>query len=274
MIDLHLHTTASDGSSSPIDLVSEAHAAGITTLAVTDHDTTAGIAAASAEARRRGMAFVTGIEITAVVGGRDVHVLGYFFDPQDAGLLEFLEQQRDARRRRVVAIGQRLDALGVPVPLGDILDKVRTESGRAVGRPLIAAAMVAAGHARDIADAFDRYLGQGQPAYVERSGAPPEHVIERIGRAGGLASLAHPGKQRMDGSLGDFVAGGLRALEVHHPDHDARDVEHYRTLARDHELLVTGGSDYHGLGSGRTSGFGRISLPQDDFDRLSAAARA
>jgi len=272
VIDLHLHTTASDGSSSPVDLVGEAHAAGITTMAVTDHDTTAGIAAASAEAVKRGVTFVTGIEITAVVNGRDVHVLGYFFDANHAGLLEFLARQRDVRRRRVLEIGKRLEALGVPVPLDDILATVSTESGRAVGRPLIAAAMVGAGHAHDIADAFDRFLGQGQPAYVERMGAPPAEVIGLISRAGGVASLAHPAKARMDSEIDAFVADGLRALEVYHPDHDARDVERYRTFARDRQLLVTGGSDYHGLGSGRTSGFGRVRLPADDFDRLRSAA--
>lgn len=272
MIDLHLHTIASDGTSSPVDLVNEAHAAGITTMAVTDHDTTAGIAAASDEARRRGIAFVTGIEITAILNGRDVHLLGYFFDAHDTGLLEFLGRQRDVRRRRVLEIGKRLDALGVPVPLEDILATVSTESGRAVGRPLIAVAMVKAGHAHDINDAFDRYLGQGQPAFVERMGAPPGDVIDRIARAGGLASLAHPAKLRLDDDIEDFVAAGLRAIEVYHTDHDARDVERYRERARNLQLLITGGSDYHGLGSGRTSGFGRVGLPQDDFDRLRNAA--
>ena len=272
MIDLHLHTTASDGTTSPIDLVDEAHAAGITTMAVADHDTTAAIGLASAEAKKRGIVFVSGIEITAVVNGRDVHMLGYFFDARDAALNEFLARQRNVRRARVVEIGKRLEALGVPVPIVDILETVTTDSGRAVGRPLIAAAMVTAGHASDISDAFDRYLGQGQPAYVERIGAPPAEVIDRIARAGGLSSIAHPARARVDGSLEEFVDAGLRAVEVYHPDHDAQDVERYRAFARDHQLLVTGGSDYHGLGSGRTVGFGRVSLPQEDFDRLRAAA--
>ena len=274
MIDLHLHTTASDGTSSPIDLVDEAHAAGITTMAVTDHDTTAAIAAASAEARKRGVGFVPGIEITAIVDGRDVHMLGYFFDEHDEALNQFLRRQRDVRRERVVEIGKRLETLGVPVPLDDILETVKTDSGRAVGRPLIAAAMVTAGHASDIADAFDRYLGQGQPAFVERIGARPAEVIDRIARAGGLSSLAHPARARVDASLEEFVDAGLRAIEVYHPDHDAQDIERYRAFARDHQLLVTGGSDYHGLGSGRTSGFGRVQLPVDEFDRLKRAASA
>lgn len=272
MIDLHTHTTASDGTSSPADLVNEAQAAGITTMAVTDHDTTAGIAPARAEAERRGLALVTGIEITAILDGRDVHTLGYFFDEQDAALLEFLARQRDTRRQRVLEMGRRLDALGVPVKLEEILATVSTDSGRAVGRPLIAAAMVRAGYVTDIADAFDRYLGQGQPAYVERMGASPADVIERITRAGGLASIAHPARARVDHGLEGFVDAGLHAIEVYHPDHEPDDVERYRAFARDHRLLVTGGSDYHGMGSGRTSGLGRVNLPQKDFDRLQEAA--
>jgi predicted metal-dependent phosphoesterase TrpH len=273
VIDLHLHTTASDGRSTPRQLVREAAAAGIRTIAVTDHDTIASVAEVTSRAEAAGLSCVAGIEITAVHEGRDVHILGYFIDPSDAPLGEFLSRQRDDRRRRVTAMADRLNRLGVPIDTRALTTGER-RSGRAVGRPMIAAALVAAGHAVDIADAFDRYLSQGRPAFVERIGGAPAEVIRRINGAGGIASLAHPGKTRVDALIPSLADAGLTALEVFHPDHAATDVAHYRTLAASLDLLVTGGSDYHGPGSGRAVALGRVSLPADAFAALAARAQS
>lgn len=272
MIDLHLHTTASDGRSSPEELVREAAAAGIRTLSVTDHDTMASLPAVEAAAAVAGLTVVPGIEITAIVDGRDVHVLGYFLDARDAELAEFLAEQRDNRRRRLVEICARLGRLGVPLDPAPILAGVAREGGRAVGRPMVAAALVEAGHARDVADAFARYLAQGQPAFVERVGPPPVEVFGLIAGAGGIASVAHPGKIGDDAVVDDLVARGLPAIEVYHPDHDAAAVGRYHALAESRGLLITGGSDYHGTGSGRTSGLGRVGLPRPLFEQLAARA--
>jgi predicted metal-dependent phosphoesterase TrpH len=272
VIDLHLHTTASDGRSSPAALVAEAAAAGVTTLAVTDHDTVAGIAEAAAAARDAGLDFVTGIEITAVHASRDVHMLGYFFDPADGPLDAFLQTQRQDRRRRVEEMGARLARLGLPVDLSAALD--RRASGKSLGRPLVAAALVAAGHAEDIGDAFARFIGEGRPAFIARSGAPPADVVAIIARAGGVSAIAHPGKLGLDVLIDELAPQGLTAVEVYHPDHSPDDVARYGRMAADRGLLVTGGSDYHGPGSGREGGLGRVSLPPADFARLRDRAAA
>jgi 3',5'-nucleoside bisphosphate phosphatase len=272
VIDLHLHTTASDGRSSPEDLVRDAAAAGLRTIAVTDHDTMAALAAVEAAAAVAGLAVVPGIEITAVLDGRDVHVLGYFLDAKHPRLDAFLAAQRDNRRRRLVEICARLDRLGVPVDPTPLVAGAARERGRAVGRPLVAAALVEAGHARDVADAFARYLAEGQPAFVERVGPPPADVLDLIAGAGGIASIAHPGKLGDDRIVDDLIAAGMPAIEVFHPDHDEAAISRYRTLAASRGLLVTGGSDYHGAGSGRTSGLGRVGLPRPFFEQLAARA--
>lgn len=271
MIDLHLHTTASDGRSTPEELVDEAVAAGCRLIALTDHDTVAGLAATRAAAEDRSVGFVDGIEITAVEAERDVHILGYFIEPSSPRLAAFLAIQRERRRERLVAMAARLSSLGAPVGIDDLVSSAT--SGKSLGRPALAQLLIRAGHARDVADAFDRFLSEGRPGYVTREGATPAAVIAEIQAAGGLAAIAHPGKLH-DEALVESVAGaGLDAVEVFHPDHDAADVDRYLALARRLGLLVTGGSDYHGPGSGRETGLGTVCLPQADFDALARRAR-
>ncbi|MFI5177251.1 MAG: PHP domain-containing protein [Vicinamibacterales bacterium] len=274
MIDLHLHTTASDGRSSPEALVAEAAAAGVTTLAVTDHDTVQAVPAVRDAAERAGLTTIAGIEITAIHDGRDIHVLGYGVDAADPDLLAFLSTQRQARRDRVVSILKRLEALGLPIDASSIMTAAIFDAGRAVGRPMVARALVAAGHVRDVAAAFDRYLAEGRPAYVPRVGPSPAEVSDRIVRAGGVSSLAHPAKLDDYSLVRALVAGGLEAIEVYHPDHNDESVARYRALAEAEGLVVTGGSDYHGPGSGREGGLGRIGLPPDDYARLVDRAAA
>ncbi len=271
MIDLHLHTTASDGRSSPAALVAEAVAAGVRTLAVTDHDTLAGVTEAREACEEAGLAFVVGIEITAVHRGIDVHVLGYFLDERHAPLRAFLSDQRDDRRRRLAEMADRLAVAGVPVDVASLLAQP-VNTGRALGRPQLAAALVDAGHARDIADAFDRFLTPGRPGFAARRGVPPDEVVRLIANAGGLASLAHPAKLADQAVVGEMIAAGLPAIEVFHPDHDDEARAQYAALAREHGLLVTGGSDYHGVGAGRVNQLGQVSLPAADFARLVQAA--
>lgn len=273
MIDLHLHTTASDGRSSPEQLVRTAAAAGITTLAVTDHDTTAGVAAARVAAGAVGVEVVMGIEITAVLDGRDVHILGYFFDDTYPELVTFLAAQREDRRRRVDAIVERLTALGAPVDYRAIA-KQAEDSHKAIGRPAIARALVAAGHARDVQDAFDRFLADGRPAFISRQGAPPGEVIALLKRAGGVASFAHPGKLGLDAVLPGLAAAGLTGLEVFHPDHDADAVQKYSAIAAALNLTPTGGSDYHGPKSGRADCLGVVGLDAAAYAALVARAHA
>jgi predicted metal-dependent phosphoesterase TrpH len=272
LIDLHLHSTASDGTLAPPALVARAAAAGLTVVSVTDHDTTAGFDDARDAASRHGLALVPGIEITAVEDGRDVHVLGYFIDPHAAPLARFLERQRADRVDRVVRIGARLRDLGCPIDVGPLLAAAARGTGRSIGRPQIADALAAAGYARDRVEAFDRFLGDGRPAFVPRAGEAPEHVIAVIRGAGGIASLAHPALLGRDDLIPRLARTGLAAVEACHSDHDAAAERHYRGLAAAHGLAVSGGSDYHGDSGPRACVLGLVTLPLLDYERLKAVA--
>ena len=270
-IDLHLHTTASDGAYSPSVLVDRAARAGIRVLSVTDHDTTAALSAAGAAARTCGMEFVPGIEITAVWQERDVHVLGYYLDGESAPLQQFLEGQRRDRVRRLREICDRLAALGMPLELPSL--QTVTPSGHSLGRPLVADALIAAGYVPDRRAAFDRWIGAGRPAFVPRRGASPLQVVEIIRAAGGVASLAHPGLIGDDRLVEAMVSDGrLPAIEVFHPEHDLPAIERYLALARQFDLVATGGSDYHGEQADSRRTLGSVSLPAAEFARLEALA--
>jgi len=268
VIDLHVHSTASDGTLAPEALAARLARDGVTTFSLCDHDTTAGLAAAAEGARAAGLGFLAGIEITAIEDGRDVHVLGYGIDPSSAPLAAFLAEQRGYRRARIVAIEQRLAALGVPVTLVEDGRASGDDAGRAIGRPVVARALVAAGHVASIAEAFDRYLTPGQPAFVPRTGAPVPEVVAMIARAGGIASLAHPGQTKRDDAIERWVAAGLAAIEVWHSHHDDAAVARYAAIAERYGLLTTGGSDFHGDDTGRVYRVGEVGTPPEAFARL------
>jgi predicted metal-dependent phosphoesterase TrpH len=271
VIDLHLHTTASDGRCSPTTLVSMATRAGIQTMSVTDHDTVAGLREARQAAEAAGIAFVDGIEITAVAHGRDVHMLGYFFDPENDELAGFLALQRADRMRRASEMADRLAALGKPIDRDGLL--APRGGGRSLGRPQIAQALVTAGHVDDMRQAFDELIGEGKPAYVARRGPEPSVVIELILRAGGISSLAHPGLLKRDDIIPPLAEAGLVALEAYHSDHDPATTDRYLLLARQHGLAVSGGSDYHGDDGRRKLAFGKVGLPSGRFETLSERAQ-
>jgi 3',5'-nucleoside bisphosphate phosphatase len=271
VIDLHLHTTASDGRCTPHELADRASRAGVTVMAVTDHDTVAAIPEIRSAAATCGIDVIAGIEITAVEGDRDVHILGYFMNPRDPKLEAFLAQQRAQRIERVEALGLRLARLGMPIDIGPLLMQAREQRGRSVGRPQVARAMVAAGYVADTREAFDRWLATDRPAFVPRSGVPPAEVIDIVHAAGGLVSLAHPGQTDVDSHISSYVEAGLDAIEVYHPDHDAGAIDRYRSIASQLKLLATGGSDFHGDADHGCEP-GAVSLPMDDWIRLRDAA--
>ena len=268
MIDLHLHTTASDGLFEPAALVDLAWRAGIRTMSVTDHDTTAALTEAESAAAASGIAFVPGIEITAVHEGRDVHLLGYFIDRDDAALAGFLERQRADRVRRVEQMADKLAGMGKPVDREKLL--ARRRSGTSLGRPMVAKALVQAGHVADTRQAFEQLIGEGRPAFIPRCGPSPADVIGIIDRAGGLSSLAHPGLLRRDGLIPGMIDAGLTAVEAFHSDHDPSTTQRYLVFADRHGILVSGGSDYHGEKERRKAAFGAVGLPPERFERLKA----
>jgi len=268
LIDLHLHSSVSDGLYSPRELVRRAWNAGIRVMAVTDHDTMSGLGASSEAASMLGMKFITGVEVTAVHGGSDVHVLGYGL-PADAPALNLMiAQQRHKRALRAREIAARLARLGAPIDVEALVASGGEGRGKAIARPQIAAQLVAAGHVSSIAEAFERFLGEQCPAYVPHQGASPAEVVSAIVASGGVASLAHPGKWNRDDLIPGLIGAGMSCLEVFCGWHDSLATEHYRTLARRYGLLATGGSDYHGPGTRHAELFGTISLPEPDFRRL------
>lgn len=278
MIDLHLHTTASDGRLSPAQLVARASAARLTTISITDHDTVAAIGEATAVAQAVNIRVVPGIEITAVDDGRDVHMLGYFFDPSSTALAAVLERQRALRVARVREIGAKLAALGMPIDVESVLLAAAARPGSSVGRPQVARELVRAGYVTSVQDAFDKWLASGRPAFTPRTGPSPAAIVDTIHSAGGVASLAHPAVTKRDELIGPLVERGLDAIEVYHSDHSPEAEQIYKVMAKRLGVLVSGGSDFHGedpaLNPSRStrSTLGVVTLPPSAFAALEQQA--
>jgi predicted metal-dependent phosphoesterase TrpH len=268
VIDLHLHTTASDGKSSPEDLVQAAVRARLHTISVTDHDTVAALDRVSAACARARIEWVPGIEITGVFEDVDVHVLGYFLDHHSPILTAFLDVQVTDRRRRAREMIDKLNALGVRVDADEVLGGHGGLDARWIGRPLLARALLRAGHVRTTREAFDLYLAEDRPAWVPREARSPAEVVGLIHEAGGLASLAHPGLIGHDEWIPPIAAAGLDALEVYYSEHSPEMTTHYRVLAERLGLAMTGGSDYHGDPAHGPARPGSVSLPDEAYQVL------
>jgi hypothetical protein len=270
VVDLHTHTTASDGRCTPEELVAHAAAAGVTVLAISDHDTVAGLERARDACARLGLEFVPGIEITSIVDEADVHVLGYFVDGDSPSFLSFLAEQRQRRLDRVRQIVDRLAVQGIVLDAEAILAPALGDPSMAVGRPWIARALVQAGHVADTAEAFRRWLARGAAAFVTRPAPRPDEAFAAIHAAGGVASLAHPILNGHDEWIPGFVAAGLDAIEAYHSDHDRAATLHYLAMADRLSTAVSGGSDYHGDPARGPGGPGSVSLPRERFEQLKA----
>jgi 3',5'-nucleoside bisphosphate phosphatase len=268
MIDLHTHTTASDGRCSPADLAARAFQAGVRVLAVTDHDTVGGFAAAAQACAALGIELVAGIEISAALRDQDVHVLGYLFDVDAAPLGAFLDAQRRRRVDRIRQVVERLVSLGMPLDVEAIVRPAVDDPSKSIGRPAVARAMVAAGYVASTGLAFDKWLSHGRPAYVPRLSASPIEVFDTIHQAGGVASLAHPGLVGHDEWIPAFADAGLDALEARHPSHDEFHTARYLRFADQLGLAVSGGSDYHADEAHGAIVPGTVSLLREEFDAL------
>lgn len=278
-IDLHCHTTASDGSMSPAEVVDLAEKIGLKALAVTDHDTLDGLDEALARGREVGLEVVPGVEISAEFKPGSMHVLGYFIDSRDPGLTENLATLQDSRRTRNPRIVARLNELGLDVSMAEI---EAVAGGGQIGRPHFAEVLLRKHYVADFNEAFTRYLAKGAAAYVEKYRFTPAEAIDLIHRAGGLAVLAHPYTLRLDGleALADELARlkehGLDGLEAYYSEHTPQMTADYLALARRLDLAAAGGSDFHGvikngimLGSGR----GDLAVPGRLLDELKARKR-
>ena len=278
-IDLHIHTTASDGTFTPQEILSRAQRLGLKAIAITDHDTVAG----SKEALRSGippsLKFLTGVEISATPppfypGSGSFHLLGYSIHLDDPKLNETLEKLQQARKNRNPAIINRLQELGIAITL----DEVRKEAGEGqLGRPHIAKLMVKKGAVASIDEAFDRFLGTGKAAYVDKQRVDCFKAIEIILNAGGIPVLAHPGlldysnEKQFDELICNLKKAGIQGLEVYYSEHTPDQTRLFAKLANRHGLLMTGGSDFHGdiqpeteMGSGK----GDLNVPYELFEKL------
>lgn len=271
-VDLHMHSTASDGSRTPADVVRAARAASLAAIALTDHDSVAGLAEAQLVGAELGVRIVNGVELSAVEGEVETHILGLHL--QDTGVLERgLGALREMRERRASRIVELLNDAGVKVEYDDVLAQA---AGGALGRPHVARAMVASGWATDVRDAFDRYLGAGKPAYVAKDQLALPDAIAMIHEAGGLAVLAHPGYSGTRERLEALAALGLDGIEVKHPGHSASDTARLKGLVELLGLVASGGSDWHGAAEGPRT-IGMMSVPPEwlalQDERLAARGR-
>ena len=268
IIDLHTHSTASDGQYRPVDVARRAAEAGTLAWALTDHDTVAGLEPAARAARDLNVRFVPGIELSALLDEREVHVLGHFIDPSHPRLREFEDLLADHRRTRVQKIVRLLAERGVEVTEEAI---VACSGGKTIGRPHVARALLEAGAVSSVKEAFDRWLGEGRPAYVGRYRLTAEDAVTMIRKAGGTATLAHPGVSRVNPrELPRLRRLGFDGVEADHPDHPAEQAARFREEAAAAGLVCTAGSDFHGevVAPDRFLGTSRMSAAE--LDRLEA----
>ena len=257
-IDLHSHSLASDGQYPPSEVARLARAAGVGTWALCDHDTVAGLGEAAAAAAAQGLRLVPGIELSAFLGAREIHLLGHFVDPSHPALERFEELLAVERRRRMAVILERLAALGVPVTAAAV---ERFSGGRTIGRPHVARAVVEAGGAASVKEAFDRYLGEGRPAFVPRFRLEAAEAVALVRGAGGTATVAHPALSGLDeASLARLAGAGVDGLEVDHPEQPAPERARLRAAAGALGLVATAGSDFHGPAVAPDRRLGMVSM--------------
>jgi len=264
-IDLHIHSTASDGEYAPAEIVGMACSLGLEIIAITDHDTVGGIDEAMEAAQRSGLDFIPGVEINAESKDESIHILGYYIDHRNESLLAELTKLSHSREWRARRVLEELAALGMPLKWDRLLE---ISGGSLIGRPHIAEAMVEQGYVSTIREAFDDYLGRGMPGYVQRPRLAPEEAIDLILSAGGVPVLAHPlGVLHL---LPGLLGAGLAGLETYYSGYSVEDIRVIASEARRHGLITTGGSDYHGPSVTPGIELGQVSVPASVMKGLRA----
>jgi predicted metal-dependent phosphoesterase TrpH len=268
--DLHTHTHCSDGAIAPGALVERAAERGAQVLAVTDHDTTTGLEPARAAAQGHALRLVNGVELSVEADGRSIHLLGYGFDPGHSALTDYLSTFSRRRQERLDRMIQRLSETGVEVSPGVV--EQHAAASAAPGRPHLARTLVEEGHVETYRAAFEQYLGREQPAYVPAPTQPAAEAIGALHAAGGVAVLAHPGQWMPGSVLKTLRDQGLDGIECIVPSHPDYLVDYYRKICRARDLLVTGGSDYHGGSEGEDTHLGTVGLTKKQWERFRDAA--
>jgi 3',5'-nucleoside bisphosphate phosphatase len=267
--DLHVHTTASDGTLSPEQVVHEAVQAGLAAIGIADHDAVEGISPALAAGRAAGLVVVPAIEVNTDYGEDELHILGYYIDHQSDMLATHLERLRSERRERVKRMVERLNEVGAKLDLERVYEIAGSGS---VGRPHVARALVEAGHVSSMNSAFGKYLVRGAPGYVPRYKLTPSEAIQIIRQAGGVAVLAHPGNSRHDEVIPQLIDAGLEGIEVYHSDHSALQRRHYARIAKNRGLVATGGSDFHGPNMMKMVPIGHVTVDIEIVHKLKELA--
>jgi 3',5'-nucleoside bisphosphate phosphatase len=263
--DMHMHTHYSDGAYSPSSVVELARQNGITTIAVSDHDTVAGIEEAIGTGDRLGVEIIPGIELSAYHESREIHILGYFIDIRHERLLTFLSMCRNERIKRAREMVNRLNDLDIPVSIDTVLDAV---GDRSIGRPHIANAVMQTGMVKSYPEVFHKYLAYGRPAYVEKFHLTVQDAIDLIALTGGLSFIAHPSDAIGETVLLDFIKKGLDGIETIHPSLSKQNSQYYRSLVHEYSLLESGGSDFHGGRRGDEDILGKYVIPIDFVDAM------
>lgn len=264
--DLHIHTKASDGKITAEEAVLLAHRMGLAAISIADHDTVEGVEAALRVSKEYGIEIIPGVELSSEIKGVELHLLGYFIDWRDKWFRNKLREFQAARKDRAQRIIEKLQDLGMEIPYEAVL----ALDGRVLGRPHIAQVMLDHGYVKTIDEAFDRYLGLGKPAYVEKFPLSPKEAINIIKRMNGVPVLAHPVFAQADDMLPELIELGLQGLEVYHSKHDAQTTSYYEQLAQKYGLLMTGGSDAHGS----EAPVGSVRVPYSLVEELKKAATA
>jgi predicted metal-dependent phosphoesterase TrpH len=271
-VDLHIHTTASDGKFSPEEIIHKALDLGVTVIAICDHDTVDGIAPAMEAARALPkIRLIPGVEVSTFAPGNEVHVLGYFIDFDDHELRAALDDLRNSRQERAKAIIAKLNGLGVHIDWQRVQE---IAGGGSIGRPHIAQAMLEKGYITSFKEAFDRYIGLGGPAYVERHKIAPLEAVALIIKANGLPVLAHPlTVNAPETMIAELTAAGLAGIEVHYNGYNKDERNRLARLAKKYNLVATGGSDYHGIDDSTETMIGGANVPFEAVEGLIAKAR-
>jgi len=267
-IDLHSHTTASDGLDTPAELVHKASQQGLSVLGLTDHDTVDGLAAASEAASAAGITLVPGVELSTTVRGAEVHVLGYFVDREDDVFRAQLDELAQGRVRRIARMIERVQELGYPIDGDSILAQAGEGS---IGRPHVARALMDIGAVESVSEAFERFLKPGRPGFVPRDPFEPEGAICLLADHGAIPTLAHPYTAKdIDGILKRLVPAGLKGFETYYAEYTSEQHAELRGIADTWGLIPTGGSDYHGTGFREGRELGAAPVPDEVWERLSA----